>query len=344
MARDRRGLALATLTAPVLLITLDMTVLGAALPAISEDLRPGAATQLWIVDIYSFVLAGLLVVAGGLGDRLGRRRLLLVGAAGVRARLGRRGVRAHRRGARRRPGGARDRRRDADALDALPDQDDLPGGELPAVVRSGSGRRRSPRAPRPGPVVGGWLLEHFWWGSVFLVNVPICLALLVVGPLLLPESRDPRPGRFDLASAGLALTTMLPVVYAVKSLATDGVTTAGVVAGAVGLGAGVVVRAPAAHGRRPAARPDALLAPGVLGVGGDEPAQRVRARRAAGARAAVPAAGGRHVAAGGRAVAGPRDARPAWPARSWPPGWPVAPRSGGSSAAPSPWRRWASGR
>src|ERR1700712_3053661 len=78
---QRRRLALATLTAPVLLITLDMTVLGAALPAISEDLRPGAATQLWIVDIYSFVLAGLLVVAGGLVDRLGRRRLLLIGAA-----------------------------------------------------------------------------------------------------------------------------------------------------------------------------------------------------------------------------------------------------------------------
>ena len=78
---QRRRLALATLVAPVLLITLDMTVLGAALPAISEDLRPGAATQLWIVDIYSFVLAGLLVVAGGLGDRLGRRRLLLAGAA-----------------------------------------------------------------------------------------------------------------------------------------------------------------------------------------------------------------------------------------------------------------------
>src|ERR1700712_5831037 len=80
---QRRRLALATLVAPVLLITLDMTVLGAALPAISEDLRPGAAAQLWIVDIYSFVLAGLLVVAGGLGDRLGRRRLLLAGSAAV---------------------------------------------------------------------------------------------------------------------------------------------------------------------------------------------------------------------------------------------------------------------
>ena len=89
-----------------------------------------------------------------------------------------------------------------------------------------------------GPVLGGWLLEHFWWGSVFLVNVPVCVALLVVGPFLLPESRDPRPGRFDLPSAVLALATMLPVVYALKSVATDGVTTAGAVAGVVGLGAG----------------------------------------------------------------------------------------------------------
>jgi DHA2 family multidrug resistance protein-like MFS transporter len=233
----RRSLALATLTAPVLLITLDMTVLGAALPAISEDLRPGAATQLWIVDIYSFVLAGLLVVAGGLGDRLGRRRLLLIGAAAfglasvaaafaptagtlvaARALLG--------------LGGAT----------LMPSTLSL----IKTIFPEAEARRRAigvwaatfSAGAAAGPVVGGWLLEHFWWGSVFLVNVPICLALLVVGPLLLPESRDPRPGRFDLASAGLALTTMLPVVYAVKSLATDGVTTAGVVAGAVGVGAG----------------------------------------------------------------------------------------------------------
>lgn len=89
-----------------------------------------------------------------------------------------------------------------------------------------------------GPVVGGWLLERSWWGSVFLVSVPICLALLVVGPFVLPESRDPRPGRFDVPSAVLALATMLPVVYAVKSVATEGVTTTGAVAAAVGIAAG----------------------------------------------------------------------------------------------------------
>ena len=235
---QRRRLALATLVAPVLLITLDMTVLGAALPAISEDLRPGAATQLWIVDIYSFVLAGLLVVAGGLGDRLGRRRLLLVGSAAfglasiaaafapsagaliaARALLG--------------LGGAT----------LMPSTLSL----LKTIFPEPEARRRAigvwaaafSAGAAAGPVVGGWLLEHFWWGSVFLVNVPVCLALLALGPFLLPESRDPRPGRFDLPSAAMALATMLPVVYALKSLATDGVTTAGMVAGVVGVGAGV---------------------------------------------------------------------------------------------------------
>jgi MFS transporter, DHA2 family, multidrug resistance protein len=237
LAPDKRALALATLTAPVLLITLDMTVLGAALPAISEDLRPGAAEQLWIVDVYSFVLAGLLVVAGGLGDRLGRRRLLLAGSAAfglaslaaafaptaaalvaARALLGLGGATLM-----------------PSTLSLIRTIFPEPGARRRAI---GVWAATFSAGAAAGPVIGGWLIEHFWWGSVFLVNVPICLALLVVGPFLLPESRDPRPGRFDLPSAGLALATMFPLVYAVKSAATDGVTTAGVVAGVVGLAAG----------------------------------------------------------------------------------------------------------
>ncbi|HEY2193322.1 MAG TPA: MFS transporter [Actinomycetospora sp.] len=238
LAPDRRTLALATLTAPVLLLTIDMTVLGAALPAISEDLRPGAAEQLWIVDVYSFVLAGLLVVAGGLGDRLGRRRLLLAGSAAfglaslaaafapsagalvaARALLGLGGATLM-----------------PSTLSLIRTIFPEPGARRRAI---GVWAATFSAGAAAGPVIGGWLVERFWWGSVFLVNVPICLALLVVGPFLLPESRDPRPGRFDLPSAGLALATMFPVVYAVKSAATEGVTTAGVVAGLVGLAAGV---------------------------------------------------------------------------------------------------------
>ncbi|MEJ2869040.1 MFS transporter [Actinomycetospora sp. OC33-EN08] len=236
---SRRALALLVLTAPVLLITLDMTVLGAALPAISEDLRPGAATQLWIVDVYSFVLAGLLVVAGSLGDRIGRRRLLLIGTAAF-------GVASI----------AAAFAPSAGALVAARALLGLGGATLmpstlsliKTVFPEPGARRRAigvwaamfSGGAAAGPVIGGWLLEHFWWGSVFLVNVPVCVALLVLGPVLLPESRDPHPGRFDLPSAALALAAMLPVVYAVKSVATDGFSTTGLAAAVVGLAAGAV--------------------------------------------------------------------------------------------------------
>ncbi|GAA4836420.1 MFS transporter [Actinomycetospora corticicola] len=236
---SRRALALGVLTAPVLLITLDMTVLGAALPAISEDLRPGAATQLWIVDVYSFVLAGLLVVAGSLGDRIGRRRLLLIGTAafGVASVVAAFAPTA----------GALVAAR---ALLGLGGATLMPStlSLIKTVFPEPDSRRRAigvwaamfSGGAAAGPVIGGWLLEHFWWGSVFLVNVPVCLALLAVGPVLLPESRDPHPGRFDLLSAGLALATMLPVVYAVKSVATDGITTTGALAAVVGLASGAL--------------------------------------------------------------------------------------------------------
>ncbi|MDL5155822.1 MFS transporter [Actinomycetospora termitidis] len=236
---SRRALALGVLTAPVLLITLDMTVLGAALPAISEDLRPGAATQLWIVDVYSFVLAGLLVVAGSLGDRIGRRRLLLIGTAA----FGLASVAA----AFAPSAGALVAAR---ALLGLGGATLMPStlSLIKTVFPESDARRRAigvwaamfSGGAAAGPVIGGWLLEHFWWGSVFLVNVPVCLVLLAAGPFLLPESRDPQPGRFDLVSAALALAAMLPVVYAVKSVATDGFSTAGVTAAVVGLAAGAV--------------------------------------------------------------------------------------------------------
>ncbi|MCD2188897.1 MFS transporter [Actinomycetospora soli] len=249
---SRRALALGVLTAPVLLITLDMTVLGAALPAISEDLRPGAATQLWIVDVYSFVLAGLLVVAGSLGDRIGRRRLLLIGTAafGVASVIAAFAPTA----------GALVAAR---ALLGLGGATLMPStlSLIKTVFPEPEARRRAigvwaamfSGGAAAGPVIGGWLLEHFWWGSVFLVNVPVCLALLAVGPFLLPESRDPHPGRFDLLSAGLALATMLPVVYAVKSVATSGFTTTGAAAAVVGIASGV------AFVRRQRRLPDPLI-------------------------------------------------------------------------------------
>nr|WP_246382499.1 MFS transporter [Prauserella isguenensis] len=235
---------------PVLLISVDMTVLGFALPYLSEDLAPTGAEQLWIVDIYSFVLAGLLVLMGSVGDRIGRRRLLLSGAAlfgaasvfaafaaspamliAARALLG--------------VGGAT----------LMPSTLSLirtifadPAQRRLAIAVWGSGFSGGMAL---GPVVGGWLLEHFWWGSVFLVNVPVMAVLLVVGPLLLPEAADPAPGRFDLLSAVLSLATVLPVVYGIKDLAKHGLGSAPLAA----IGLGLAVGAAFVHRQRMLADP-----------------------------------------------------------------------------------------
>lgn len=213
--------ALVVLMLPVLLVSVDNTVLSFALPEISIALAPTGAEQLWIIDVYPLVLAGLLVTMGTLGDRFGRRRMLLIGATGfaavsalaafapsaalliaARALLGLFGAMLM-------PSTLsllrsifqnRDQRRLAIAVWA-------------SAFSAGSAL---------GPIVGGFLLEHFAWGAVFLVAVPVLIPLLVAAPLLVPESRDPNPGRIDLISIALSMAAMIPVVYAIKSLAVDG--------------------------------------------------------------------------------------------------------------------------
>ncbi|MFF1541347.1 MFS transporter [Microbacterium sp. NPDC058269] len=213
--------ALVVLMLPVLLVSVDNTVLSFALPEISIALAPTGAEQLWIIDVYPLVLAGLLVTMGTLGDRFGRRRMLLIGATGfaavsalaafaptaglliaARALLGFFGAMLM-------PSTLsllrsifqnRDQRRMAIAVWA-------------SAFSAGSAL---------GPIVGGILLEHFAWGSVFLIAVPVLIPLLIAAPLLVPESRDPNPGRIDLISIALSMATMIPVVYAIKSLAVDG--------------------------------------------------------------------------------------------------------------------------
>lgn len=213
--------ALVVLMLPVLLVSVDNTVLSFALPEISIALAPSGAEQLWIIDVYPLVLAGLLVTMGTLGDRFGRRRMLLIGATGfaavsalaafaptaglliaARALLGLFGAMLM-------PSTLsllrsifqnRDQRRMAIAVWA-------------SAFSAGSAL---------GPIVGGFLLEHFAWGSVFLIAVPVLIPLLIAAPLLVPESRDPNPGRIDLISIVLSMAAMIPVVYAIKSLAVDG--------------------------------------------------------------------------------------------------------------------------
>ncbi|KQO81161.1 MFS transporter [Frigoribacterium sp. Leaf263] len=220
-AGTRQWAALVVLMLPVLLVSIDNTVLSFALPEISTALRPSAANQLWIVDVYSLVLAGLLVAMGSLGDRFGRRRLLLIGASGfalvslgaafapdagtliaARAVLGFFGamIMPATLSLLRSTFVDRDQRRLAIAIWA-------------SGFAAGSAL---------GPIVGGILLEHFAWGSIFLIAVPVLVPLLVLAPILLVESRDPDPGPFDPLSVLLSLTAMAPVVAAIKLLATHG--------------------------------------------------------------------------------------------------------------------------
>src|SRR6478736_6798951 len=217
----RGWLALVVLMLPVLLVSVDNTVLSFALPAIALDLEPTSAQQLWIIDAYPLVLASLLVTMGVLGDRFGRRRMLLIGATGF-------GI--------------------VSALAAF-----APTAALLIAARAGMGVFGAMLMPSTlsllrtiftdrdqrrlaiaiwaagfsagaalGPIVGGILLEHFSWGSVFLMAVPVLVPLLVLAPLLVPESRDPRPGRIDVVSIVLSLGTMGPIVYAIKEVAVHG--------------------------------------------------------------------------------------------------------------------------
>jgi Arabinose efflux permease len=230
----RRWVALATLMLPVLLVSIDNTVLNFALPSISQALEPSGVALLWIIDTYPLVLAGLLVAMGSIADRIGRRRLLMIGSAGfgvvsvlaafaptpelliaARASLGFFGAMLM-------PSTLsllrsiftdRDQRRLAIAIWA-------------SGFAAGSAL---------GPILGGLLLAHWWWGSVFLIAVPMLVPLLILLPLLVPESRDPAPGPFDPIGILLAFGAMAPSVYGIKSLASEGVSVLGIAAVVVGL-------------------------------------------------------------------------------------------------------------
>ncbi|QWF80780.1 MFS transporter [Amycolatopsis sp. CA-230715] len=237
--RGGKWWALAVLVLPMLLISVDMTVLGFALPYLAEDLAPTGVEQLWIVDIYSFMLAGLLVLMGTLGDRIGRRKLLLIGAAA----FGAASVLAAFSGTPALLIAAR-------ALLGIGGATLMPSTlSLIRTVFTDAKERKLAIAVWSagfsggmalGPVLGGWLLEHFWWGSVFLINVPVMVLLLAVGPFLLPEARDPNPGRFDVLSAALSFATVLPIVYGIKMAAEHGFGLVESVSVAAGLVFGVV--------------------------------------------------------------------------------------------------------
>jgi DHA2 family multidrug resistance protein-like MFS transporter len=220
-AGRREWVALAVLMLPLMLVSMDVSVLYFAVPFIARDLEPSATQQLWIFDVYGFVLAGLLVTMGAVGDRIGRRRLLLFGAAGfgaasvaaayapsaelliaARAVLG--------------VGGATLMPSTLALIRNL-FHDERQRGTAVAIWTAVSGAGIA-----LGPVLSGLLLEHFWWGSVFLVNLPAMVLLLLLVPVLVPEFRPAPRGPFDLTGALLSLVTVLSTVWGVKETAAHG--------------------------------------------------------------------------------------------------------------------------
>lgn len=221
LAGRREWTALGVLLLPCLLVSMDVSVLYFAVPFLTAELEPSSVQQLWILDVYGFVLAGLLITMGALGDRIGRRKLLLSGALlfGLAS-------------------GAAAYAQSAEMLIAARALLGIGGATLMpstlALIRNlfHDAKQRGKAVAiwstavtggiAVGPVLSGALLEHFWWGSVFLVNAPAMVLLLVCGPLLLPEFKNPAAGRFDLPGSLLSLLAMLPVVYGVKEIARDG--------------------------------------------------------------------------------------------------------------------------
>ncbi|WP_030417993.1 MFS transporter [Streptomyces sp. SCSIO 75703] len=216
-AGANRWVVLVVLCASLLLVALDATVLHVAVPAVTEDLRPGPIELLWIVDVYPLVCASLLILFGTLGDRVGRRRILLLGYAlfGVASALAALAGDGHVLIAARAllgVGGAMIMPATLSILrQVFPDRREraLAIGVWSAVAAVGAAI---------GPLLGGFLLEHFWWGSVFLVNIPLMLVSLPVGWLLLPESTGDRDGPWDVLGALMAAAGLFGVVLGVKRL------------------------------------------------------------------------------------------------------------------------------
>jgi DHA2 family multidrug resistance protein-like MFS transporter len=236
-AGRREWIGLAVLALPCIVYAMDLTVLNLALPALSEDLQPTSSQLLWIVDIYGFMVAGLLITMGTLGDRIGRRRLLLIGAGafGAASVLAAFSTSAEMLIAARALLGIAGATLAPSTLSLIRNLFEDPGQRTFAI---GVWITSFSAGAAVGPLIGGLLLERFWWGSVFLPALPVMALLLAVGPRLLPEYRDPRAGRLDLVSAGISLLAVLAVIYGLKAIAQDGLGPTAALSILVGLAAG----------------------------------------------------------------------------------------------------------
>src|SRR5262245_46694456 len=217
-ATRREWIGLAVLALPCLIYSMDLNVLNLAVPHLIADLQPSSTQLLWIVDIYGFLIAGSLITMGTLGDRVGRRRLLLIGAVvfGAASILAAFSVTASMLIGARAILGLASATLAPSTLSLLrtmfldPRERTFAVGVWIASFSAGGAL---------GPLLGGVLLEHFWWGSVFLANVPVMVLLLVLCPRLLPEYRDANAGRLDVISAAQSLAATLAVIYGIKRFA-----------------------------------------------------------------------------------------------------------------------------
>jgi DHA2 family multidrug resistance protein-like MFS transporter len=238
-AGRREWIGLAVIALPCLVYAMDLTVLNLALPALNSYLHPSSTQMLWIVDVYGFMVAGALITMGALGDRIGARRLLMIGAAGFAG---------------------------ASLLAAF-----APSANLLIAARALLGLAGATVAPSTlslirtmfeddrqrtfaigiwvtsysagaaiGPLAGGALLEVAWWGSVFLLGVPVMALLLLVGPRLLPEPPTSATSRLDLPSAGLSLAAVLAIVFGLKQILAGGGSEVSVLSIAAGVALGAV--------------------------------------------------------------------------------------------------------
>lgn len=221
LAGRREWIGLGVLSIACLIYSMDLSILFLATPAIVADLDPSASQLLWINDIYGFMVAGFLVTMGTLGDRIGRRRVLLIGAFafGVASALAAFSSTAQQLIVSR-------------ALLGIAGATIAPS-TLSLIVNLFKNEAERNRAIGVwgtafslggliGPLLGGFLLQHFHWGAVFLINIPVMLVLLLVAPRLLPEYKSPDGARLDLQSVLLSLATVLPIIYGLKHMAADG--------------------------------------------------------------------------------------------------------------------------
>ena len=238
-ATKKEWFGLAVIALPCMLYSMDLTVLNLAVPKLAVDLNPSGTQLLWIVDSYGFLLAGFLITMGTLGDRVGRRKLLMIGAAA----FGLASVLAA-------------FSNSAEVLILARALLGIAGATLaPSTLSLISNMFRDEKERTTaiavwiiafslggavGPVVGGIMLEYYWWGSVFLIAIPVMVLILIAGPILLPEFKDPDAGKIDMVSAALSLTMVIAIIYGVKTLSIEGFSWLPLMVTVIGLSLGAI--------------------------------------------------------------------------------------------------------